>query len=38
MIEGINNPKNKDKIAIVAVGYNRMTGLARLLNSLNDAQ
>ena len=37
MIEGVNNPQNKDRIAIIAVGYNRKKSLARLLDSLNNA-
>lgn len=37
MIKGIDNPKNKERIAIVAVGYNRLSGLSRLLNSINEA-
>lgn len=31
------NPSNKEKIAIVAVGYNRINSLRRLLNSLQNA-
>ena len=37
MIEGVNNPQNKDRIAIIAVGYNRKKSLTRLLESLNNA-
>lgn len=37
MIKDIDNPINKDKIAIVVVGYNRLKGLARLLDSVNSA-
>ncbi len=37
MIKNIDNPINKDKIAIVAIGYNRLKGLARLLDSINSA-
>lgn len=34
----LNNQLNKDKIAIVAVGYNRVESLKRLLGSLLNAQ
>ncbi len=34
MIEGVDNPQNKDKIAIVVVGYNRLNSIKRLLESL----
>ena len=37
MIQGLDNPKNKERIAIVAIGYNRQAGLSRLLDSVNDA-
>lgn len=37
MIPGLENPKNKERIAVVAIGYNRLKGLARLLGSVNDA-
>ena len=37
MITGINIPENKEKIAIVAVGYNRKKSLSRLLSSLEIA-
>ena len=37
MITGINIPENKEKIAIVAVGYNRKKSLERLLSSLEVA-
>lgn len=37
MIKNIDNPTNKNKIAIVAVGYNRIKATSRLLNSLNNA-
>lgn len=37
MIPGLKNPKNKERIAVVAIGYNRLKGLARLLGSVNDA-
>lgn len=33
----MNNPSNKDRIAIVAVGYNRKEGLQRLLQSIASA-
>lgn len=33
----MNNPSNKDKLAIVTVGYNRLDSLSRLLQSLSDA-
>lgn len=33
----INDLKNKEKIAIVAVGYNRLSSMKRLLSSLNNA-
>lgn len=33
----INSKDNKDKIAIVAIGYNRLTSMKRLLNSLQVA-
>lgn len=34
----MNNPDNKNKIAIVVVGYNRLTSIKRLLQSLLDAE
>lgn len=34
MIQGIDNTNNKQKIALVVVGYNRLSGLRRLLESL----
>jgi GT2 family glycosyltransferase len=34
----INSKENKNKIAIVAIGYNRKDSMARLLNSLQNAQ
>lgn len=37
MIKGIDNPQNKERIAIVTVGYNRKQGLQRVLDSLNSA-
>lgn len=37
MINGIESIKDRDRIAIVVVGYNRKEGVARLLESLNDA-
>ena len=37
MIRSIDKPSNKERIAIVVVGYNRLKALKRLLNSLNDA-
>lgn len=37
MIEGINKPQFKDKVAVVAIGYNRKGALSRLLDSLNSA-
>ena len=37
MTNNINDPHNKERIAIVAVGYNRRTSLTRLLDSLNNA-
>lgn len=33
----ITIPANKEKIAVVVVGYNKYKGLQRLLNNLNDA-
>lgn len=33
-IEGISSPDNKDKIAIVVIGYNRLQSIQRLLKSL----
>lgn len=33
----IDIPANKDRIAIVAIGYNRLNGLERLLDSVKDA-
>ena len=38
MIEGIDKISNKDRIAIVAVGYNRPKALSRLLDSVSNAQ
>lgn len=38
MTLNLNTPSNKNKIAIVAVGYNRQKALSRLLDSLNNAQ
>jgi len=37
MIKNIDNPQNKERIAIVAIGYNRLSALKRLLQSLNEA-
>jgi hypothetical protein len=37
MIKGIDNAQNKEKIAIVAIGYNRQKALARMLDSVNSA-
>lgn len=37
MIKGIDKIANKEKIAIVAVGYNRLKAISRLLDSLNNA-
>ncbi len=37
MLEGINIPENREKIAIVVVGYNRIAPLQRLLVSLLNA-
>lgn len=37
MIQGIDKQENQDKIAIVVVGYSRMDGIVRLLNSLISA-
>ncbi len=36
-MEGINKLSNKDKIAIVVVGYNRLKSISRLLKSINEA-
>lgn len=36
-IKGIDNPDNKDRIAIVVIGYNRLPSIKRLLNSLLNA-
>ncbi len=33
----LDNNENKSKIALIAVGYNRLHSIKRLLNSLNDA-
>ena len=33
----MNNPSNKQKIAIVTVGYNRLNSIKRLLQSLTEA-
>ena len=38
MINGIENSSNKDRIAIVVVGYNRQKSLSRLLESVSNAQ
>lgn len=37
MMQELENPKNKEIIAIVAIGYNRQVGLSRLLASVNEA-
>ena len=37
MIQGIDNCTNKEKIAIIAIGYNRLKALSRLLQSVADA-
>ena len=37
IIEGIDRPENKQKIALVAVGFNRLAGIRRLLESLAQA-
>lgn len=37
MISELVNPENKKRIAIVTIGYNRLTGLSRLLKSVNGA-
>lgn len=34
---GLDNPLNKEKLAIVVVGYNKVEGLKRLLSALNDS-
>lgn len=36
-INGIDNPLNKDKIAVVVIGYNRLQSIKRLLSSLMQA-
>lgn len=36
-IEGVENSGNKDKIAIVVIGYNRLPSIKRLLSSLINA-
>lgn len=38
MIKGIDNQKNKEKIAIVVVGYNRINSISRLMKSLVEAE
>lgn len=37
MIVGIDKPENKERIAIIVIGYNRIKGLSRLLDSINNA-
>ena len=36
-MEGINKESNKDKIALVVVGYNRIKSISRLLQSVSEA-
>ena len=38
MIKSIENKENKNKVAIVVVGYNRFSALSRLLISLEEAE
>ena len=37
MIDQLLSPENKNKIAIVVVGYNRIGSMTRLLNSIENA-
>lgn len=37
MIQGIDNYANKERIAIIAIGYNRLKSLSRMLHSVDGA-